>query len=503
MRRTPKVTAARKCGASAPERGAAVRFKVGNVAWSGLDAMFGSIQALVAAFVVARLVGPAEVGIGATVVATQLIAAQILSSLSDVIVQRERMDERIASSATCYLLLTAFGLGVAVFGAGLPVGALLEDQRVVAMSVWMAASLLPHAYAAALSQWLVRQRDFRTLFWRGAVSATVAMIVGIGMAVFGWGAWAVVVPSAAIPFLSAAVTAWLCPWHPSWRWRWREVAPLLPFAVPQMFNGLAWGVRYRLFFTVLAASATPQAMGFVHMAFRAVDSVGVLLFSTAQRLMLPQMARLQTDVPTLRGVHDRFVRLVALVALPAFAGLGLCVAPVFRLGLGPGWEPAAAGAVPLAVLGAWQAWRLPTGAANTARGLSGPTMLLGFFVLGLTLGLQLLLRPTTPVSAALVWIAPMALSIWPSQLIARRALHASLWALLRPGLPAMAATLVALGAAVLAEALVVPEGVLTVLLFRASAFSVIYTAIAVLMLGDDLREALTAAGLAGVRPVQA
>lgn len=470
--------------------------RVGNVAWSGLDAMFGSIQALVAAFVVARLVGPAEVGIGATVVATQLIAAQVLSSLSDVLVQRERMDERIASSATCYLLLTALALGLAVLAAGVPVAALLGDSRVVVMSIWMAASLVPHAYAAALSQWLVRQRDFRSLFWRGAVCATAAMLVGIWMAVSGWGAWAVVIPSAVIPFLSAVATALLCPWRPSWRWRWREVTPLLPFAIPQMFNGLAWGVRYRLFFTLLAASATPQAMGFVHMAFRAVDSVGVLLFSTAQRLMLPQMARLQTDVPTLRALHDRFVRLVSLVAVPTFTGLGLCVGPVFRLGLGPGWEPAVAGAVPLAVLGAWQAWRLPTGAANTARGLSGPTMWLGFFVLGLTLGLQLLLRPDTPFAAAMVWIAPMALAIGPGQLIARRALHASLWELVRPGLPAVAATLVALAVALGVEALMPPPGTLAALLSRASVFSAAYGAIVLTMLADDLREALAATGVA-------
>ncbi len=469
--------------------------KVGNVAWSGLDAMVSSVQALVAAFVVARLVGPSEVGIGATVIATQLIATQILSSLSDVLVQRERMDERIASSATCWLVLLALALGVVVLAAGVPMAALLDDPRVVPMSVWTAASLAPHAYAATLSQWLVRHRDFRKLFWRGAICATAAMVAGIVMAIGGWGAWAMVIPSALIPFLSAVATAIVCPWRPSWRWRWAEVTPLLPFAVPQMFAGLAWGVRYRLFFTLLAATATPQAMGFVHMAFRAVDSVSVLLFATVQRLMLPQMARVQQDVPSLRAMHDRFVRLVSLVALPAFAGLGLCIGPLFRLGLGPGWEPAVAGAVPLAVFGAYQAWRLPTGTANTARGLSRPMMLLGFSVLGMTLGLQLLFRPDTPFEAAMVWVVPLLLAIWPNQWISRRALHASLWELIRPGVPAVAATLAALAVTLGVEALLPQAGALGTLLLRFCVFSIAYAAIVLAVLGADLREALATAGV--------
>ena len=51
----------RRTCARHPDRGRAlVALKLGNVAWSGLDAMFGSIQALVAAFVVARIVGPTK-----------------------------------------------------------------------------------------------------------------------------------------------------------------------------------------------------------------------------------------------------------------------------------------------------------------------------------------------------------------------------------------------------------------------------------------------------------
>jgi len=479
-----------------------MRLKIGNVAWSALDAMLSSLQALVSAFVVARLIGPSEVGIGASVIATQLIAAQILSSMSDVIVQRRSVDERVAASATWYLVLLALLLGLIVFGFGLALTTMLDDPRIVPMSAWAALCLMPHAYAAVLSQWLVRHREFRLLFWRGAVCATAAMAVGIAMAASGYGAWAMVVPSALIPALSAVATAWVSRWRPPLRWRWAEVAPLLSFAVPQMLTGLAWGARYRVFFTLLTATAAPQVLGFVHMAFRAVDSVSQLLFATVQRLMLPQMARVQDDVPALREMHDRFVRLISLVALPIFGGLALCIGPLFSLGLGSGWEPAVHGAVPLAVLGAYQAWRLATSTAITARGMARQTMWLGIFVLILTTAAQVIWRPATPAEAAWIWAGPMIASIWPSQWVANRALHERLWSLLRPGLPALAATLVAAVAALAVEAVTPAGGAFAQLLLRGGVFSVVYAAIALGLLGGDVRDALGTAGFSRAPAVE-
>ena len=122
-------------------------------------------------------------------------------------------------------------------------------------------------------------------------------------------------------------------------------------------------------------------------------------------------------------------------------------------------------------------------------------MWVGFFVLGLTLGLQFLFRPETPLAAAMVWIGPLILAIWPSQWIARRALHASLWELIRPGLPAVAATLAALAVTLGVEAVLPQTGAFTTLLLRFSAFSIAYAAIVLAVLGADLREALATTGV--------
>ena len=49
------------------------RAHVGNVFWSGLEAASSAALSFASAFVVARLVGPSEVGIGAAAVALHVL----------------------------------------------------------------------------------------------------------------------------------------------------------------------------------------------------------------------------------------------------------------------------------------------------------------------------------------------------------------------------------------------------------------------------------------------
>jgi O-antigen/teichoic acid export membrane protein len=60
-----------------------------NVFWSGLEAGSSAGLSFVSAFVIARLVGPAEVGVGAAVVAIHVLLWVVVNALfADPLVQR-------------------------------------------------------------------------------------------------------------------------------------------------------------------------------------------------------------------------------------------------------------------------------------------------------------------------------------------------------------------------------------------------------------------------------
>ncbi len=103
----------RQAGFQAMTRGHAA-----NVFWSGLEAAVSAVLAFASAFIVARLVGLAEVGIGAAAVAVHILLWVCVNALfADALVQRSVVDEATFSSS--FAVSVAVGCLAAVLQAAL------------------------------------------------------------------------------------------------------------------------------------------------------------------------------------------------------------------------------------------------------------------------------------------------------------------------------------------------------------------------------------------------
>ena len=87
-----------------------------NVFWSGSEAAISASLSFVSAFVVARLVGPAEVGIGAAAVAVHVLLWVAVNALFvDALVQRSEVDDTTFSTA--FVMSALVGCGAALVQA--------------------------------------------------------------------------------------------------------------------------------------------------------------------------------------------------------------------------------------------------------------------------------------------------------------------------------------------------------------------------------------------------
>ena len=89
------------------------RTHIANVFWSGFEAATSAALSFASAFIVARLVGPSEVGIGAAVVAVHILLWVAVNALfADPLVQRAALDD--ASFSSAFWASVAVGAAAAV-----------------------------------------------------------------------------------------------------------------------------------------------------------------------------------------------------------------------------------------------------------------------------------------------------------------------------------------------------------------------------------------------------
>ncbi len=454
-----------------------------NIFWSGFEAATSGVLSFASAFIVARLVGPSEVGIGAAVVAVHVLLWVAVNALfADPLVQRATVDDTAFSSA--FWASTVIGGVAALLQLALaqPIAWWLGDSRLVMMSVVLGLPLPLVGAGGPIQGLLTRHRAYKALAGRTLIGQSLGTITGVVAALAGAGAWAIVLQQVVVSAVGAAALLVRCPTRPRGIVRWQDLREMLRIGLPLTASTLVQHGRYRVFALLIGGTAGATVLGQVHMAFRLVDTVRELAFTAQWRLMLPLLSERQDDLPGLHARMDRCLSWSSLLAFPLCCGMALTVQPVVRLLLGPAWQPSGVAALPLIALTSWLFLAFPAGVAVIARGQPRYTLIANIAGMAATGAGVMLLRPASPLSAVLVWLGAQVF-ISPYIMFANaRVLGTGLLRPIRRGLPMLGVMLLAaLAAFLVSDAIVRPESPISLIALRLGVAVMIGVPAAVLL----------------------
>lgn len=415
---------------------------VRSIFWAGSEAAFSAAFSFAGALVIARLVGPSEFGVGAAAVVVHVLLWVTVNALfADALVQCATLTDDAASSA--FWASTLAGVFVSILQAcsGGLLASALHDSRLQPMCLMLALPLPLVGAGGVVQGLLTRRRAYRALAGRALIGQGLGVVAGTAAALHGAGAWAPVLQQAVGSSAGALTLLLRARWRPHAVWRGNAVTALLRVGAPLTVSTLVQTARYRLFAVALGGIAGSTTLGETHMAFRLVDTVRELSFTALWRLILPVLSERQDDIPALRAMCDRMVRLVSAAMLPVCGVMFLAIGPMTGLLLGPAWHAASRATAPLVTLMAVQCVMFPAGAAVIARGQTGRALAANIASLVCTVAGVALLTPGNAVQAAVVWVAAQAAVLPYMAWINGQAVGASALRPLRAAAPACAAAL--------------------------------------------------------------
>lgn len=453
--------------------------------WPIVEAALAASLSFVSAFVIARIVGPAELGIGAAAVAVAVLLWVAVNALfADPLTQSLSTDPREISAA--FWASTGFGIVAALVQAacGPVLAIILDDARLIPMCLALALPLPLVGAAGAVQGLLTRARRYDVLAARVIVGQGLGTLVGIALALRGAGGWALVAQQVVTTAIGAIVLLARASWRPILAWRTAPVRDMLRIGLPITAGVLVQLGRYRLFLLLAGSMLGPAALGQLHLAFRLVDTVRELVATALWRLLLPAFSDQREDPIALAAAMDHALSLCAVALFPVCGLLLVCLDPLVRLLLGPGWAASAEAALPLVILLVWTILAFAANVAAVTRGGARISLVAQLGSLGLTVIALLIWPPETPIQAALVWVGALALMLpWMAWRTARL-LELPVARLYRGGMPALAGSLLAaLGAFwLIAEFGDPAASALSVLMQRTVVFLLLYLPVAVYLL---------------------
>jgi O-antigen/teichoic acid export membrane protein len=412
----------------------------------------GKVLVLVSTIVLARVLTPGDFGlVGLALVfilyadvVTDLGVAQALVYLPS--------RRSLANTAVVTSLAVSGTLFVVAMLAAPLAAQFFGRPEVTGMFRVLSFSLVLRAAGQVPDALLRKELRFRERLL-GEISRAIAQGgISVGLALAGFGPWAIVLGYLAGSAAWSAVLWRLCGYRPRrdvWHVQPDDLRPLLGFGLPAAATALLLTLVFNVDYLIVGRWLGARALGYYTVGFRIPELLILNVFNVISSVAFPLYSRVREDRVRLRRGYLFGLRLQAVYGLSAGIGLALLAPMLVHVAFGARWNPTI---VPLQALALYAAFRsLGMGPHEAFRGVGRPGVVLALSLVRLVVLVPALLVATrygiNGVSWAQAVVAfPLAVAM---QAVASRLLGLPAGQLVAAAVPALAACLgTALGIAV-------------------------------------------------------
>lgn len=308
------------------------------VRWSAGIFVFSRLLSLTRTLFIARLLGPAELGLfGAAAIVVGIAETISHPGFQPALVQSKTVEDRALHTAWTLqagrgLLISAGLLLVAPIIAGV-----IGDGRVVPLVRALAVCTLLSGLVNIGIVHLERELDYRRQFYLSVVASLVDVGASLLALAITRSVWALIVGTVAGSATRLALSYVVHPFRPR---------PALDFSAARRL--LAYGKWISASGTMILAienlddlSAAfflgTSALGIYQMAYRIINLPATEIMGPVAGIAFPTYSRLWDDPAMLRRAFQRMTLGVLGVAVPATVWLMLYFDPLARMILGPEW----------------------------------------------------------------------------------------------------------------------------------------------------------------------
>jgi PST family polysaccharide transporter len=364
--------------------------------------------------VLARLLSPQDFGLVAMVLTvTGIYELFATAGLSAATVQRSTITDQQIS--TLFWVNIAVGAALAllcVVSAPLLVQ-FYHEPRLFWVTVVMGAGFLLNALGIQHSALLQRELRFVSITAIELCAQLASMSVGIGMALAGFGYWALIGSTLVGPAVTTAAMWIVTGFRPGAPKFCSDVKSMLGFGGIMTINGVAVYIAYNFDKVLIGRVWGADALGLYSRAYQVINIPTGNINAAVGSITFSALSRLQDDPPRFRSYFLKAYSLVNSMTAPITIFSAVFAVDLIRVLLGPQWDAA----VPIfqlltptvLIFGIIN----PIGWLLFANGLFRRSMLISFVMVPLLLGAYFIGLPYGATGVAFAFSAAMTLWLVP------------------------------------------------------------------------------------------
>ncbi len=314
---------------------------VKGVGWSFADNIANSGITFLVGLVLANILSPEEYGIMAMVTIFIAVSNSIVDSgFSNALIRKINIRSVDYNTVFYFNLIVSIFLYLILYVSAPAISVFFKEPVLVDVMRVIGWILIINAFAIIPRTIFVRNINFKAQTKVSLIASVSSGVIGIGMALAGWGVWSLVGQQLSRQLLNTVFLWIFCRWRPLWEFSTQSFKELFGFGSKLLASGLIDTIYRDIYYLIIGRFYSAADLGQYTRASQFNTIFSSNLTSVVQRVSYPVLSSIQNEPERLLGAYRRVIKTTMLITFACMLGLAAVAKPLIVILIGEKWLPA-------------------------------------------------------------------------------------------------------------------------------------------------------------------
>lgn len=311
---------------------------ISSFIWRFLERCGAQGVTFVVSIVLARLLDPAVYGtIALVTVFTAILQVFVDSGLGNALIQKKDADDLDFSSVFYFNMTMCIALYVILFFFAPLIASFYERPELVPVIRVIGLTLIISGVKNVQQAFVSRTLQFKRFFFATLGGTIGAAVVGISMAYFGFGVWALVAQQLFNATVDTIILWITVKWRPKRMFSFQRLKGLLKFGWKLLASALLHTVYTNLRSLIIGKMYSPEDLAYYDKGSSFPSIIVTNINSSIDSVLLPTMSSVQDKRDSVKAITRRAIMTSSYILWPLMIGLAVVAKPLLLLLLTEKW----------------------------------------------------------------------------------------------------------------------------------------------------------------------
>ncbi len=307
--------------------------------WSFLETFGLQGARFVIGIVLARILFPEQFGlIGMLAIFIAVAQSFLDSGFGAALIQKRYVTPTDICSIFYFNLLIGLLAAIFLCLAAPWIAAFYNQPILTALTRAMSLTLVINAFGLIPNTILTKQINFKTLTKVSLIGSGLSGILGVAMALAGYGVWSLAAQQISGTFFQTVIVWILSAWRPAALFSFQSLREMFGFGSRLLAAGLLNQIFNNLYLLVIGKVFSATDLGFFTRAKSLQELPSHTLSEMVARVTFPVFSSIQDDRVRLKKGLKKALTTLVMVSFPAMIGLAIVARPLILVLLTKKWE---------------------------------------------------------------------------------------------------------------------------------------------------------------------